>query len=75
MRERLNDLQRLRDEIRVRIHLLGMDAHDAWTDLERRFVQLERDLAHGAVGLEIAAILDHVGDGYHQLARRLRGRA
>ncbi len=39
--ESLSHLRRLRDEIRVDIHLAGMDAKDQWKALEPRFAAAE----------------------------------
>lgn len=44
LRESLVDLQTLRDELRVRLHLMGMDAKDAMIDLEPRIDRVESDL-------------------------------
>ncbi len=41
--EVLNELERITDEIRVKIHLGGMDAKDAWKKLEPK---LEDAKAH-----------------------------
>ncbi|WP_437276205.1 hypothetical protein WME90_33845 [Sorangium sp. So ce375] len=38
----LESLQTLRDEIRVRLHLAGMDAKDAWDKLEPRLLDAEK---------------------------------
>jgi hypothetical protein len=38
----LESLQTMRDEIRVRIHLAGMDAKDAWNKLEPAVYEAER---------------------------------
>lgn len=38
----LDSLQTMRDEIRVRIHLAGMDAKDAWGKLEPAVLEAER---------------------------------
>lgn len=38
----LASLQTMRDEIRVRIHLAGMDAKDAWNKLEPAVYEAER---------------------------------
>lgn len=38
----LTELQTIRDEIRVRIHLGGMDLKDTWKDVEARIEELER---------------------------------
>ena len=37
-----SDLQTIRDEVRVRIHLAGMDLKDTWKDVESRIEELER---------------------------------
>jgi DNA anti-recombination protein RmuC len=36
------DLKRTADEIRVKLHLAGMDAKDAWDDLQPRIEDFER---------------------------------
>ncbi|MCX4245268.1 hypothetical protein [Paraliomyxa miuraensis] len=38
----VGDLRRVADEIRVKIHLAGMDAKDAWAKLEPRLHEFER---------------------------------
>ncbi|HSN98085.1 MAG TPA: hypothetical protein VLS89_07290 [Candidatus Nanopelagicales bacterium] len=38
----LESLQTMRDEIRVRIHLAGMEAKDAWNRLEPKLYEAER---------------------------------
>lgn len=38
---RLDELRRLRDEIRLNIHLGGMDAKDRWERLEPRIMDAE----------------------------------
>ncbi|MCC6551473.1 MAG: hypothetical protein IT372_00440 [Polyangiaceae bacterium] len=42
LQKSLEALQTIRDEIRVRIHLAGMDAKDAWAKLEPRLYEAER---------------------------------
>ena len=37
----LTELQTIRDEIRVRIHLAGMELKDTWKDIESRIEDLE----------------------------------
>lgn len=50
------DLHRLADEIRVRIHLAGMDAKDAWQKLEPKLREFERkaEASTGKLGDEVA---------------------
>ncbi|WP_437587129.1 hypothetical protein [Sorangium sp. So ce1000] len=38
----LESLQTLRDEIRVRLHLAGMEAKDAWGKLEPKLLDAEK---------------------------------
>lgn len=42
------DIQRIADEIRVRIHLAGMEAKELWSKLEPRVQQFETTLASTA---------------------------
>jgi hypothetical protein len=39
----LDELTQMRDEIRVKLHLAGMDAKDAWKDLEPKLDKLEHE--------------------------------
>lgn len=44
----LDDLRALRDEIRLNLHLAGMDAKDAWRKKSLRgFAKAFRDRRHG----------------------------
>ena len=67
----LTELETLRDEIRVRIHLAGMEAKDSWNELEPRLTALEaqakdaRDQATHAVketATELVASLKKLRD-------------
>lgn len=42
LQKSLESLQTLRDEIRLHIHLAGMDAKDVWTKLEPALLEAER---------------------------------
>lgn len=42
MREMADELKRLRDEVRVRLHLAGLDARDRWNELEPSMAQVEK---------------------------------
>ena len=41
----VSSLTRLRDEIRVRLHLAQLDAKDKWQELETQLASLERKVA------------------------------
>lgn len=42
MQQNLGKLKTLRDEIRVDLHLAGMDAKDKWKELEPKFRDAEK---------------------------------
>lgn len=45
-RKAIDRLQSVRDEIRVQLHLAGMDAKDRWRSLEPRIQEVTDRLAH-----------------------------
>ncbi|GMV11915.1 MAG: hypothetical protein HS104_38240 [Polyangiaceae bacterium] len=52
----LTELLRLRDEIRVKVHLAGLDAKSAWKALEPRLDQLEREAREDGVLVKDASV-------------------
>lgn len=54
-REILTDMMQARDEVRVRLHLLSLEAQDQWRELEIALENIEHNLAQG--GEELAATL------------------
>jgi hypothetical protein len=44
----VGELQTLRDEIRLKLHLAGAEAHDAWNKLEPQLTQLEHKVGEAA---------------------------
>ena len=42
----LDHVRALRDEVRVKIHLAGMDARDEWHKLEPHLLEVERSAEH-----------------------------
>lgn len=76
----MEDLRRLRDELRVQVHLGVADAKDLWESLEHRFGELEsraRRLARGAeepledIGEAAQLLLEEIRDGYRRLRKLL----
>jgi hypothetical protein len=53
-----NDLQQTADEIKLKLHLAGMDAKDAWNELEPKIAEFEQrfDEKAGEVGEELKAL-------------------
>jgi ElaB/YqjD/DUF883 family membrane-anchored ribosome-binding protein len=75
LKDGLADLAQLRDEIRVKVHLAGMDAKSEWNKLEPRVLELE---SKAKAALEKAA--DEVAQGTREALdelidamRKLRG--
>ena len=59
LRKSLSLLRTLRDEVRVSLHLAGMEAKDQWAKLEPRVNEVER-AAHEASEASRAAIAETV---------------
>lgn len=47
MERGLDEMRRLRDEVRVQLHLAGMDAKEAWRHLEPRIEAAEKEVERG----------------------------
>ena len=58
LEETRDDLRRAADEIKVKLHLAGMDAKDAWEQLQPRLTEFENrfDAKAGEVGEELKAL-------------------
>ena len=59
----LDNLRRMADEIRVRIHLAGMEAKDAWGKLEPRLHEYEQ---------KAVAAKDKVVEGFDRIGDELK---
>jgi acetoin utilization protein AcuB len=66
----LDELRRVRDELRVRMHLGKADAKDLWDRLEKRFSELEGHAKRAAQRTE--APLHELRDAAHHLVDELR---
>jgi len=42
----LDDVQQLRDEIKLKLHLASMEAKDQWSQLEAQLQELENEAKH-----------------------------
>jgi hypothetical protein len=63
VRHEIDELTRLRDEIRLKVHLGGMEAKSTWADLEKQLEQLEERFGYEG---------DHVVETTRQIAVELR---
>jgi hypothetical protein len=66
------NLRRMADEIRVKIHLAGMDAKDTWAKLEPKLHEFERKAER--VKDKVADDLDQFGDELKEQMSRLLDR-
>lgn len=44
LKRELQELQQMRDELRVQIHLAALEARDDWNELERKWNRIEDEL-------------------------------
>ena len=68
--KRIEELQTLRDELKVRIHLASMEAKDAWNELLPKLEHAEK-LAEGTVVDATRVALDDAIAGLKQLRDKL----
>lgn len=66
----LQELQRKRDELRVKIHLAGAEAREEWEKAEKKWERLRSRLA--VVGEAAEETGDDVGEALEQLGEELR---
>lgn len=70
----MQDLRTMRDEIRVKLHLAGQDARDAWENrLEPQLESLERKVKNAAAGAmdSLRGELDRARDAFREYRDRL----
>lgn len=72
LEQRRNDLHRLADEVRVQLHLGGMEAKDAWQRLQPKVEDFERKAEE--VTEELVKELQHVGETLKTELQALRDR-
>ena len=70
--ETKQDIQRIADEIRLRIHLAGMEAKDTWAAMEPKIAEFERAVAKLAG--KASDELDKVAAGLHRELKNLQTR-
>lgn len=66
------EILRIADEIRVRVHLAGMEVKDAWAKLEPRVTAFEHKLEE--VAGKASDDLDRLAVGLHRELRQLNTR-
>lgn len=69
------ELRRMRDELKLKIHLGSRDAQDRWAELETRWARFEAEARLRQTSREVGAALDLLGselkEGYERLRKAL----
>jgi hypothetical protein len=68
--ERLEELKTLRDQIRVNLHLAGMDMRDEWREIERKLP--DPDTAAQQLKEATGDALDKIAGELRRFSERLR---
>lgn len=70
---RIDELERLRDEVKLKLHLANLDAKKRWFVLETELDQLETELKHdsGAVAEASARLSEHLLESFKDFRNRL----
>ena len=77
-RETIEEIQRARDELRVKLHLAAADARSQWEELEKKWQHIEgrakvigREAGHTAeeVGAALSTALDELRAGYARIRK------
>ena len=71
LREALDEVEGLRDAVRVRAHLLGMELKEKWEHLDRRFLEV-RDVARAARDDVRGDLIAASRDGLAEIKKGLR---
>lgn len=68
----LDDLKTIRDEIRVKVHLGGLEAKAWWEEIEPQFMAIEQSLSKGVDKATTSANL--IAEEFTAAFRRIRER-
>lgn len=71
----MDELGRLRDEVRLKLNLASMEARDEWEKLEERWEQFRRkadlDETAAGVGGSVDDLVDELRKGYERIRKAL----
>lgn len=70
LRQVVADLERERDELKLKLHLAKADGRDEWARLDGKLAELR--LRADAAGTEAREAMDDVGDAARMLADEIR---
>jgi hypothetical protein len=71
----LDELKKLRDEVRVKVHLGEMEVKQWWANVEPQLLSLEQSLAKeaGKAADSAEVLVDELGKAYARMRDRLGG--
>jgi len=77
IREEIDELQRIRDELRLKLHLGGAELKQRWERVEQRWPQIEERLSSAGTKADDAAdalrsVLHDVRAAYDELRKEIR---
>jgi hypothetical protein len=67
-----DDLKRVRDEIKLKIHLGSMEAQDEWADLEKRWKAFREKAELDRTGSEVGGSVRQLGSDLKAAYERIR---
>jgi hypothetical protein len=69
----LAELKKMRDEIRVKLHLAGMEVKERWKQLEPKLEEIERKVEAGSEDILGATtkLFEDVGRAFREIGERL----
>ncbi|MEM7283766.1 MAG: hypothetical protein AAF438_19295 [Pseudomonadota bacterium] len=71
-KQMISDLETLRDELRVKLHLANQDLKDQWDSLDDRWSRFSSEARLAESGGQVAEALQNVGHELKQGYKRLR---
>ena len=80
LQQNLDDLDRERDELKVQLHLAGMEAKDSWEELEHKWENIAHKMTLASdqaikssenIETAIGLIADEIKSGYQKIRRSL----
>ncbi len=77
LKEQVAELRRAFEEMKLKLHLVGMDVRDAWKAAEPRLEELESRLVEAGrdAGRELASSFDKLGGALKKLGAEIEKRS
>jgi hypothetical protein len=77
MKDQMDDLKKAFEEVKLKLHLAGMDVRDAWKSVEPRLDELEGKLVDAGrdAARELASSFEQLGAALKRLGSEIEKRA